>query len=183
MVDVPSFHDDGDGSRAPEQRQSGPGDHQLVSRPASSRSPGPDRPHENVPPEGAPDAFAGTDSRVPHIEVLRGCLASLTQWTVMGIISPHVSAVAGSHINTLINSDSSRRASRESSTTLNGSQQGKGADVRSPTQSKPDLSDENVDELLETVLSCNPALVHILEPFFVARHVERVRAFYGEQPT
>jgi len=174
MTEAAGLGDEGDGQTGPGRTDSGPGSRQLVRQPVSGRATGSGGAREDGQHHGQSTPDANAQSGVPGTEEYRKILAWLAMATLNGKVSPKVSAVVGTHIKTLIDSDPSTRVPRHSSAATNGS---KHSDGTGGTQ--PELSEQAIDTLLEVVLSCDPSALHILQPFLSPGHMERVRTFYG----
>lgn len=178
MTEVPFFRDAGDGERGPDRSECGPGNHQLVSQPAHSRATGTDGESGNARRDGESNDHDNAGPGVPDLEQIRWWVAQLTTGTLSGLVSPSVSRAAGSLLKTLIDSDASMRTPRASSAATHGSKHGEGNGGHAGDHSQSALSDKDIDELLDVVLSCNPSAVNVLVRFLKPRHVERVREFF-----
>lgn len=176
MTDMPSSPSEWADQPGPGHEHSGSANHQLTTRSQTADS---DGPRSDRRPEGEPDARDHAGSGVPDLEGLRRMQFQLAAATVTSAISPKVSAVVGTHLKTLIDSDPSMRGSRGSSAAAGDTNAGNG--TAGPAEDRPQcgLSDEAISRLLETVLSCDPAAMHVLQPFLKPQHIERIRTFYA----
>jgi hypothetical protein len=181
MSEVPFFREAGDGEPGPDRSECGPGNNQLVNQPAYSRATGTDGESGDARREGGSTGHDDAGPGVPNVEHLRGLLMQLTMGTVTSRVSPSVSRVVGVHLNALINSDASMRTPGSSSAATSGSTPGEGSGGHTGDHSQSALSDKEIDELLDVVLSCNPSAVNVLERFLKPSHVERVRKFFQGQ--